>query len=1089
AVASATTTGDVSGDAQTDGLRFLQVNNFYKDAKPSEAILLKPLVAGIVERTEQLLEEWPDHAVLQQIGHMSKQLLLVPVTAPLAKLLAGLEMLYQRAQDWQAYASRDVSIEQLADVARLIVRWRQAELNAWPHLLLSQELEFARRPNEWWFNLYSSLLGSELTDFAALVSAIDQFMQASPAGEFRGRLNMLHAFCSHRAALLAAQALQEHKSLTELKLSDSVYAPLANAIDYYSQYAPCIAEHLANAKKAVKKDLTQYVKISSWKDVNPAALKESALRTHRHLARCVRQWREALSQPIFQIIQISQTANIANAKVPTVQLVPLPLSDAGIEIAPAKALAVGSASVRPWSAPGLEIDERLALELAKFAPDNLAKVLELSPAHLQQLHRMMQRSDAFAGAVDGSGSSPDALEEFALQVVGDINHFQNVETPKHLTKKPVTGKSTEPSSASKKNKLIIKSKKQKQEEEEEEYIEDDEERQRKIVQFWGEQRNLRRTRLKEILKALAGLGLKRNFRPASTTDDDNAGSHGLSTVLKQSPLDVSAWTESVRALATSNTDGVHGDSARAQRQWQLANAVFFRLSSQLAQLRTVMHEEHSAEINAQQVLHISGLMESLNQQVVRDRRAAADLVGLATDWLHLASVWANEPAAGTSSGEPCGDVAEVKRAVDELACLLTQCVVGVRKVSSAEGWERDDATTVAQIANKFDDASVQVSRASDALAVALTAVVAPRLAGLADANVPGYLARFEQTASATQTARASIASVQSVLDFIAETGWDTMPMQSWLTPICACVSRLNNLLDFAVSQPSAAELLSSELASLTGQWATAVMNVWQQVHKAEQQFVAYGSETDMWGLRAKELVHRVEMMQGMSQALHLPKMLGLCRSLISLIATQPPCSYIHGVLRPWITQYSLLVQHVVCLYADFHKTLVQFALTATTVLTSVIVHGLGSNDIYDSEETDESMESGTGMGEGSTAGAKNVSDEIEGEDQVEGLQGEEPDDTNDAGKDEDAIEMENDFQGQLGDADLETDDDDSDKSDDEDDENQMDEQLGDVDPTDPTALDEKLWDDDQEEDKPEESKGDDSKVDSKAKQKKEESDI
>ncbi|ORX66471.1 hypothetical protein DL89DRAFT_64100 [Linderina pennispora] len=215
---------------------------------PRRRILLKPLVAGIVERMEQLLEEWPDHAVLQDICKLARQLLQLPVTAPLAKLLTGLEMLYQKSQEWQAYASRDVSIEQLADVARLIVRWRQQELNAWPHLLLSQELEFARRPNEWWFNLYSSLLG-DTADFAGLVSAIDQFMQGSPAGEFRGRLNMLHAFCGHRAALLSAQALQEHKSVMDLKRSDPVYAPLSNAIDYYSQYAVVIAEHLAAAKK------------------------------------------------------------------------------------------------------------------------------------------------------------------------------------------------------------------------------------------------------------------------------------------------------------------------------------------------------------------------------------------------------------------------------------------------------------------------------------------------------------------------------------------------------------------------------------------------------------------------------------------------------------------------------------------------------------------------------------------------------------------------------------------------------------------------------------------------------------------------
>ncbi|KAJ2556938.1 AAA ATPase midasin, partial [Coemansia sp. RSA 1836] len=270
-VASATTTtavvaagGDFAsggGDISTSaGLGMESVYNFYKDAVPSEAVLLQPLAAAITLRVRELSEEFSDHAVLQQIGDMAQRLLAMPVTAPVAKLLAALELLHTRAQDWEAYAHRGVSIAELADIARLIIRWRQRELNSWPHLLVAQELEFARRPREWWFGLYASLMGQgESSEFSSLVSALDQFMQGSPAGEFRGRLNMLAAFASHRAAVIHHHA---HGAMRD----DPVYGPLTNAIDYYLQYAPCIAEQLARAKKAVAKDLTQYVKISTWKD-------------------------------------------------------------------------------------------------------------------------------------------------------------------------------------------------------------------------------------------------------------------------------------------------------------------------------------------------------------------------------------------------------------------------------------------------------------------------------------------------------------------------------------------------------------------------------------------------------------------------------------------------------------------------------------------------------------------------------------------------------------------------------------------------------------------------------------------------------
>ncbi|KAJ2687024.1 hypothetical protein H4R19_006665, partial [Coemansia spiralis] len=245
------------------GVRAEHVYDFYRAPAPHEAVLVKPVAAEIAARAEELLGEWPDHAVLQRISYMAQRLLQLPVTVPLAQLLAAVEQLHTQAQDWEAYASRDVSIAALHQAARLIVRWRQAELNSWPHLLRAQELQCARRADEWWFGLYAALVAPEAAALADLVAAVDQFMQGSPAGEFRARLNMLCAFRAHRAALLAARGPG---------VPDAVLGPLTNAVDYYAQYAPCIAQQLDAAKAAIAKDLSQYVRISSWTDVNPAAL-------------------------------------------------------------------------------------------------------------------------------------------------------------------------------------------------------------------------------------------------------------------------------------------------------------------------------------------------------------------------------------------------------------------------------------------------------------------------------------------------------------------------------------------------------------------------------------------------------------------------------------------------------------------------------------------------------------------------------------------------------------------------------------------------------------------------------------------------
>ncbi|KAJ1826138.1 AAA ATPase midasin, partial [Coemansia sp. RSA 2703] len=94
--------------AHVAGVGMTEAYDFYRDARPSEILLVQPLAQSIIERVRFLAEEWPDHAVLQQIEHMCQRLLELPADTPVAKMLAAVELLHQRAQDWQAFASREV---------------------------------------------------------------------------------------------------------------------------------------------------------------------------------------------------------------------------------------------------------------------------------------------------------------------------------------------------------------------------------------------------------------------------------------------------------------------------------------------------------------------------------------------------------------------------------------------------------------------------------------------------------------------------------------------------------------------------------------------------------------------------------------------------------------------------------------------------------------------------------------------------------------------------------------------------------------------------------------------------------------------
>ncbi|ODO08666.1 midasin [Cryptococcus wingfieldii CBS 7118] len=101
---------------------------------------------------------------------------------------------------------------------------------------------------------------------------------------------------------------------------------------------------------------------------------------------------------------------------------------------------------------------------------------------------------------------------------------------------------------------------------------------------------------------------------------------------------------------------------------------------------------------------------------------------------------------------------------------------------------------------------------------------------------------------------------------------------------------------------------------------------------------------------------------------------------------------------------------------------------------------------------------GTGMGAGT--GENNVSNEITEESQVEGLQGEEEEEKEEnGGEDDDAFSMDEDFEGEMGEGKEK----DEGSGDEEEEEEDHDEHVGDVDPLDPGAVDEKFWGDEKKE--------------------------
>ena len=71
---------------------------------------------------------------------------------------------------------------------------------------------------------------------------------------------------------------------------------------------PAIDAHIAQQRETLDREIADYVKLATWKDVNVFALKQSAQKTHTYLHKSLRKFREILRQPADPLLTFKADA-------------------------------------------------------------------------------------------------------------------------------------------------------------------------------------------------------------------------------------------------------------------------------------------------------------------------------------------------------------------------------------------------------------------------------------------------------------------------------------------------------------------------------------------------------------------------------------------------------------------------------------------------------------------------------------------------------------------------------------------------------------------------------------------------------------
>ncbi|PFH60869.1 hypothetical protein XA68_10182 [Ophiocordyceps unilateralis] len=174
-----------------------------------------------------------------------------------------------------------------------------------------------------------------------------------------------------------------------------------------------------------------------------------------------------------------------------------------------------------------------------------------------------------------------------------------------------------------------------------------------------------------------------------------------------------------------------------------------------------------------------------------------------------------------------------------------------------------------------------------------------------------------------------------------------------------------------------------------------------------------------------------------------------------------------GIIRlayPVLDSFSELCQQCVGRGIDLHRATVHMTSKLTKAFTQIASQGFCTPQEKSSETSADSgqLESGTGLGEGE--GAEDISKDIQpDEDLTELAQEKNQGEQKEMEDEKDAVDMaDEELEGELGSVDGAQDDENGSQKGEDEGENEAEEEAGEVDDLDPTAVDEKMWDGDDE---------------------------
>eukprot|EP01133_Synstelium_polycarpum_P016329 gene16329-19424_t len=285
--------------------------NIYTDANTSEINIVREPLTVLKARAMELLIEFDEHPVLVLLGKLVDRILDCPATDPLIKIVTGLELIMRKGMEWEAFAHKGITLKtHLAQVARIVTRWRKLEIESWPTVFQAQERAHETKARAAWFSMYAlinDLPSQAVRDDPELLTmhiekmytTVQEYMYLSTFGDLQTRLGLLASFARQ---LDASVVLGEPEAASyRVRLSTVV----RNVQRYFANFLPAFETKLAELVAPIESKAVDFIRLARWEDnkllTQYELLKQHIEKSHRTLAKLTIKYRKLLAKPIHKI--------------------------------------------------------------------------------------------------------------------------------------------------------------------------------------------------------------------------------------------------------------------------------------------------------------------------------------------------------------------------------------------------------------------------------------------------------------------------------------------------------------------------------------------------------------------------------------------------------------------------------------------------------------------------------------------------------------------------------------------------------------------------------------------------------------------